>query len=53
MKIPTLQELGYVSVQKFDELAELCMKNVSLSSNCRELGKTDFIDLYKRAYNLG
>ena len=53
MKIPTLQELGYVSVQKFDELAELCMKNVSLSSNCRELGKTDFVDLYKRAYNLG
>lgn len=53
MKIPTLQELGYVSVQKFEELADLCMKNVSLSSNCRKLGKADFIDLYKRAYNMG
>ncbi len=53
MKIPTLQELGYVSVQKFEELADLCMKNVSLSSNCRKLGKADFIALYKRAYNIG
>ncbi len=52
LNIPTLRELGYVSPQKFEMLAELCMKNVSLSSNCRKLTKTDFISLYKKAYEL-
>lgn len=52
MSIPTLKELGYVNPQKFETLAELCMKNVSLSSNSRELRKADFIRLFAKAYNL-
>lgn len=52
LKIPALKELGYVSPQKFGELADLCMKNVSLPSNCRKLEKHNFVDLYTKAYNV-
>ena len=52
MKIPSLRQLGYVNPQKFEQLADLCMKNVSLTSNARKLEKADFVDLYHMAYNL-
>lgn len=50
--IPKLKELGYVDEKKFEDLADLCMKNVSLPSNARKMEKVDFINLYNKAYNM-
>ncbi|MCQ4638591.1 iron-containing alcohol dehydrogenase [Anaerovorax odorimutans] len=52
LKIPSLKQLGYVNRQKFGELADLCMKNVSLPSNARSLEKADFISLFEAAYKI-
>lgn len=52
LNIPKLKELGYVEPKNFEALAELCMKNVSLPSNARELSKIDFINLYAKAYEM-
>lgn len=50
LKIPALRDLGYIEPEKFDALAELCMKNVSVDSNCRSMNKEDFKALYQKAY---
>lgn len=50
--IPKLKDLDYVDPNDFTMLAQVCMKNVSASSNPRMISEAIFEELYRKAYNL-
>lgn len=51
--IPTLRELGYVDPDQFETLADYSFANGSTPSNCRDITKWDYLQLFKKAYNSG
>jgi alcohol dehydrogenase len=48
--IPNLHSLGYVNPEDFGHLAESAACNGSTPSNCREIGRSDYILLLKQSY---
>jgi len=50
LKIPTLKETG-VSWENLEPLAARAYQNTGTSYNARELGETDFLELFRKAFN--
>ena len=50
--IPKLKDLHNVNPKDFDRLAEASLINGSTPSNCRKITKSDYIDLFHKAYEL-
>ena len=49
--IPSLRNLGYIEPEKFPELADICMQNVSSPSNPRPVTKEIYAELFRRTYD--
>lgn len=50
--IPKFKDLHNVNPEDFDRLAEVSQANGSTPSNCRKITKSDYIDLFHKAYKL-
>lgn len=50
INIPSLSEFNQVSTEDFDILSKMCMKNVSMPSNPRNVEQEDFEKLFYKAY---
>jgi alcohol dehydrogenase len=48
--IPAFGSLPYVNPDDFEHLAEAAYHNGSTPSNCREIGKEEYLDLFRKSY---